>query len=50
MTLKFILISLSKCYYFPILKLRSGTHKLPVVRERCASIDREQRFCDLCNV
>jgi len=44
------LISLPKCYYIPILKLRSGNHKLPVVRGRYASIPREHRFCDLCSV
>ena len=44
------LISLPKCYYVQILKLRSGTHKLPVVRGRYASIAREYGFCDLCYV
>ena len=43
------LVSLPKCYYTPILKLRSGNHKLPVARGRYTNIVREHRYCDLCD-
>ena len=43
------LVNLPRCFYVPILKLRSCNHRLPVERGRYSNIPRERRYCDLCN-
>ena len=43
------LVNLPRCFYVPILKLRSCNYRLPVERGRYSNIPRERQYCDLCN-